>query len=338
MEITPSILINFLNRFSGKRILVLGGLMVDHYIFGEATRISPEAPVPIVNVHHTERRLGGAANTIHNIISQGGIVDAVGIVGDDDEGKWLIDNLKMKGVDVTGIIRDKKRPTTSKTRVMVGQHQIVRFDNESTDEIDDDIEQMILDLIEEKINYIDCITISDYDKGLITKNLINSLVEIADERGKIIVVDPKVRHHLDYKGVTILKTNVRNAMVATGLSASCIKEISEIGKFLLMKLQTKGVIVTLGRDGMIVIDDDSHVVHIPALAKQVYDVTGAGDVVTSTLSLAISAGATLKEAAVLGSVAAAIKVGKIGTATVTREEIKALLNSIHDSVIIKDVQ
>jgi D-beta-D-heptose 7-phosphate kinase/D-beta-D-heptose 1-phosphate adenosyltransferase len=337
IEIKPSRLVGFIERFFGQRVLVLGDFMVDRYIFGEATRISPEAPVPVVNVHRIEHRLGGAANTIHNIVSQGGAVNAIGIVGEDDEGKWLVNNLRRIGVDVAGIVIDKDRPTTCKTRVMVGHHQIVRFDYEITDEINESTEQRILDFIKKKIDYVDCLAISDYDKGLITTKLIKSLVKMASKKGKLIIVDPKIRHHLDYRGITILKTNIYNASIVTGISPSNIENIAEIGSFLLKNLRSKGVIVTCGKDGMIVLDDNSHVIHIPAFAKQVYDVTGAGDVVTATLTLALSAGATLKDAALLSSVAAVIKVGKVGTASVTSKEIKELLDSMNNPLTIYDV-
>ncbi|RKY83133.1 D-glycero-beta-D-manno-heptose-7-phosphate kinase [candidate division KSB1 bacterium] len=328
--------IEHLDNFSGKKILVIGDLMVDQYIFGEATRLSPEAPVPVVDVESVEYRLGGAANTINNIVSLGGKVYAVGVIGGDENGRWLIKELRRKGVTVSDIVVDPQRPTTTKTRVMAGHHQIVRFDRESKEEINPSLTDKIVHSLKDRINNVDCIAISDYDKGLINVKLINSVVKLSHKFNKPIVVDPKVKHHLQYHGVTIVKTNTKNASTATCMAIMDEKSLLDVGFKLLDNLRSDAIIITQGKDGMTIFKrcqkKATDVIHMPAFAREVYDVTGAGDVVTAVLALALSAGASIEEAAFLSNVAAGIKVRKIGTNVVRKDELRTFLSSLNPRI------
>ncbi|MHA1833302.1 MAG: D-glycero-beta-D-manno-heptose-7-phosphate kinase [Candidatus Baldrarchaeia archaeon] len=322
-------------------ILVIGDLMIDQYIFGKAYRLSPEAPVPIIDVDSVEYRLGGAANTINNVVSLGGKAFAVGVIGNDENGKWLINELKNKGVTVSDIVIDPQRPTTIKARVMVDHHQIVRFDRESREEIDHFLTNKIIHSIENRISNVKCIAISDYDKGLISVKLIDSIITLARKFNKKVVVDPKIKHHLNYRGATIIKTNMKNAGIVTEGIITDEKTLYNAGLKLLDVLQVDAVIITQGKDGMTLFKHSPKraidVIHMPAFASEVYDVTGAGDVVTAILALALSAGASIEEAAFLSNVAAGIKVGKIGTDAVRREELKSFLSSINPHIIERTI-
>lgn len=326
-------LVDAIEQFKGKRFFVLGDLMVDHYVFGEANRLSPEAPVPVVDVISEAFKPGGAANVINNILSLGGEVSAIGIVGDDKNGARLINKIKNQGGDVTGIITDKNRPTTTKMRILIGHHQLVRVDYESREEVDTKYTDKILDYMRENMDEVECIVVSDYDKGIMTTSLIKELINLKKEKGKKIIVDPKIKHFLDYKGVSIIKSNVNNVRKVLGMTLKDEISIREIVIKILTQFECDAVIITLGKDGMSLLEKNGHYVHIPALARAVYDITGAGDTVTAALALSMSTNASMVEAAMISNVAAGIKVGKIGTAVVTRDEIVAQLNSMDPSLL-----
>jgi len=327
---------DLLDKFSGRKILVLGDFMMDQYIFGTVQRISPEAPVPIVDVELIENRLGGAANTVNNVISLGGQAIATGVVGNDDKGKWIINELSGKGVDVSGIFIDPKRPTTTKTRVMVGSHQIVRYDIESAKEIDPSLSEEIIHFLEGCISKVDCVAVSDYDKGVLSLDLISVLINLVQKYGKKIVVDPKIRHHLDYRNVNILKTNLKNASETLKIKINDQLSLKKAGLTLLEKIRSDVVIITQGKEGMTVfkknLGGSIDVIYMPAFAREVFDVTGAGDSVTATLALSLSAGSSIEEAAFLSNAVAGVKVSKIGTASVTIPEVKRLLRSINPHI------
>jgi D-beta-D-heptose 7-phosphate kinase/D-beta-D-heptose 1-phosphate adenosyltransferase len=321
-------LIKTIERFNSVKILVLGDLMVDHYVFGETTRISPEAPVPVVDVISETFKLGGSANVANNILSLGGTVFPTGIVGADKNGSWLINEFKTHGGDVSGIIVDNNRPTTTKMRILVGHHQLLRVDYESREAVDSAYANQILNYIRNNINDIDCIVISDYDKGLITKNIIEALVNLKQEKGTKIIVDPKIEHFLDYKGVSIIKTNINNARKVLKMKVKDETGIRRIASKLLAEFECDTVIITLGKDGLSLLKEDGQYVHIPALARAVYDITGAGDTVTAALALSTSTNASIVESALISNVAAAIKVGKVGTSIVTQDELVSQLHSL----------
>jgi D-beta-D-heptose 7-phosphate kinase/D-beta-D-heptose 1-phosphate adenosyltransferase len=326
-------LIQTIEQFINVKVLVVGDLMVDHYVFGETTRVSPEAPVPVVDVTSETFKLGGSANVANNILSLGGKVFPTGVVGTDENGSWLINEFASCGSDTSGILTDNTRPTTRKMRILVGHHQLLRIDYESREEVDSSYTDQIVTYIQNHMDDVTCIAISDYDKGLITKNLIEALVEIKQKKGIKIIVDPKLQHFLDYKGVSIIKTNINNASKVLKMKVKKETDIRQMASTLLTHFECDTVIITLGKDGLSLLKKDGDYVHIPALARAVYDITGAGDTVTATLALATSTNLSIIEAALISNVAAAIKVGKVGTSIVTQDELITRLQSLDSSLL-----
>lgn len=314
-------------NFDKTCVLVVGDLMLDKFITGTVSRISPEAPVPVVDVTSEIFRLGGAANAINNIIVLGGNVIAAGIVGDDWYGRRLVELLKQERVNTECIIVSKERPTTVKTRVVVGQHQIVRIDREKRDAINYECTKTILDFLNKKIDNIDTLLISDYDKGVVTNRLLEGLIPLGKKFGKPIVASPKVEHFLDYKGVTIVITNVEKASTVTGISQINETSIRNMGQWLLTHLECEHVLITRGKDGMSLFEKSGSVTHIPAVVKEVRNATGAGDTVASLIALSLASDSiNMVDSAILANIAAGMVVEKSGTAAVTRDELKRQIN------------
>jgi D-beta-D-heptose 7-phosphate kinase/D-beta-D-heptose 1-phosphate adenosyltransferase len=307
-------------RFKQTGILVIGDLMVDRYIWGKVRRISPEAPVPVVEVTSEDLLLGGAANVAHNILSLGGRVYVAGTVGTDYMGKILIDRFRESGIGTDGIVIDKDRPTTVKTRVIAHSQQVVRFDKEMKSDIGPATLSLIVDYVKICLPEIKGIIISDYCKGLITKALIKRILDLTDSK-KIVSVDPKIGHFNFYNGVSLITPNVNEASFGSGIDIVDRKTLISAGETLLKKLRCKAVILTRGDEGMSLFEKSGKVTHIPTCAREVYDVSGAGDTVIAAITLSHSAGATLREAAIIGNHAAGVVVGKVGTAVATQEEI-----------------
>lgn len=317
-------------RFESARILAIGDVMLDRFILGTVSRISPEAPVPVVDLTSETFKPGGAANAINNIRALGGEVIAVGIIGDDVSGKKLIDLLKQSGINTEGIIVIQNRPTIVKTRIIAGQQQIVRIDREKRDCLDNEWVQKILGFVNTKIDDIDAILISDYDKGVITNKLLEDIIPLAKKYNKPVIVDPKVEHFLDYKGVTIVTPNIKEASAATGISPINETSIRNMGQWLLTQLECDTVLITRGKNGMSLFEKDGDVTHIPTVAREVFDVTGAGDTVTGVVALCLAVGAVMADAAIIANTAAGIVVGKLGTATATKEELKHQLDILKE--------
>lgn len=316
----------YVDRLEGHRVLVVGDLMLDHYIWGSVQRISPEAPVPVVNVLRESVLLGGAGNVLHNILTLGGRGLLCGVVGADDAGRWLSEDLKAKGVEIGGIVVEDERPTTQKTRIIAHQQQIVRYDHEKKSEISSKTEKKFIQFINEQIYHIDCMVISDYAKGVITKGLLRTILPLALRRGIPVVVDPKVHHFSLYKKVTVVTPNHLEASQASGIEIVDEATLRQAGKVLLKKLGCRAVLITRGEQGMSLFDKSGEITHIPTEARQVFDVTGAGDTVVSTLSLAISAGAPLPAAARLANHAAGVVVGMVGTTAIERAMLERALS------------
>jgi len=308
------------NKFSNTGILVVGDLMVDQYIYGKVKRISPEAPVPVVEVNKETLLLGGAANVAHNVQSLGGKVFIAGTIGRDDIGKILTNKFREIGFNTDGIVVDGKRPTTVKTRVIAHSQQVVRFDREIKSDISRSTMSLILDYIKSCLPQIKGIIISDYCKGLITKGLIKKIIELAGPR-RFVTVDPKIGHFNYYKGVSLITPNINEASFGTGIDINDEKTLLEAGKLLLKKLQCKAVMITRGDEGMSLFEKNGKVSHIPTCAQEVYDVSGAGDTVIATLTLSHASGATLKDSAIIANHAAGVVVTKVGTAVVTQRDI-----------------
>lgn len=317
--------VSILNNFKKQRILVIGDLMLDHFIWGRVSRISPEAPVPVVKVVSENMMLGGAANVANNINSLNSHVLLCGVVGDDEGGKAFVNELKKKNMSADALIIDKKRPTIIKTRIIAHHQQVVRFDRESDDYLNLDTAKKILDYVKRKINGIDALVISDYAKGIVSRELVEEIVAVAKKKNKIVAVDPKVSHFDFYKSVTVVTPNNDEASRASGIDIKDDASLLRAGEILLNKLGSDAVLITRGEHGMSLFEKDGSITHIPTVAQEVYDVTGAGDTVISVFTLALAAGASLKEAAVISNFAAGIVVGKVGTATVAPEELKSAL-------------
>ena len=311
---------NLFKKFSKTGILVIGDLMIDHYVWGKVRRISPEAPVPVVEVTEEETLLGGAANVANNVLSLGGKVFIAGAIGMDDKGKILINKLEEKGFGTDGVIIDGNRSTTVKTRVIAHSQQVVRFDREVKSDIGKSTISSILAYVKNCLPDIKGIIISDYSKGLITKTLIKKLVELTESK-VFISVDPKIGHFDYYKGVDLITPNTGEASFGSGIAIKDDETLAAAGDILLKKLQCKAVIITRGDEGMTLFEKNGHITSIPTCAREVYEVSGAGDTVIATLTLSHSAGAELKEAANIANHAAGVVVGKVGTAVATQQEI-----------------
>lgn len=307
-------------RFRKTGILVIGDLMVDQYIWGKVRRISPEAPVPVVEVTQENFLLGGAANVAHNVHSLGGKVFIAGTVGQDETGKMLINMLAEKGFNAEGIIIDGSRPTTVKTRVLAHSQQVVRFDREEKSDIGRSTMSLLIEYIKSCLPEIKGIIISDYCKGLITKALIRQINTLATSR-IFVAVDPKIGHFDYYRGVDLITPNLNEASFGSGIDIRDDESLTAAGRILLRKLQCRAIIITKGEEGMTLFEKNGKVTPIPTCAREVYDVSGAGDTVIAALTLSHSAGIPLKKAADIANHAAGVVVGKIGTAVATPEEI-----------------
>jgi len=301
------------------KVLVVGDLMIDEYIWGGVTRVSPEAPVPIVGVTNETLRLGGAANVANNIISLGGKVQVCGLLGDDQMGRWIKSDLKAKKIGVRGIITSSGRPTTVKTRVIAHDQQVVRVDKEVTTPLDRADEELILGSAQSFLGECGCVVVSDYAKGVITPTLMQQLVEMAREYSVPVAVDPKISQFSIYKGVTVLTPNLFEAAAGAGLVIDSMDALVEAGRRIIDKLECEYLIITRGDQGMTLFSGKEDFVHIEAYSRHVYDVTGAGDTVISTLALALASGLSMLEGAGLANVAAGVVVGEVGTVPISSE-------------------
>ena len=302
-------------KFKGRRVLVLGDLMLDRYIWGDVSRISPEAPVPVVEVRKSTSSLGGAGNVSQNLESLGGAPLLVGVVGDDEEGAWI----KRHVGEGRGIIIDEGRPTTVKMRIIAHHQQVVRVDQEKRKPISPAAEEKIVRFIE-KEDYAG-IVISDYNKGVVIRTLMERVLPFALKKKIPVFVDPKVENFALFKPVTFVSPNHHEAERIVHHPCHSDADIERAGREIMKRTASRYLIIKRGEQGMSVFEADKKVVHIPTLAREVFDVTGAGDTVIATAALALLAGATIGEAALLANAAAGVVVGKIGTAVCTPEEL-----------------
>lgn len=320
-------LLKYLDSLKDSTLLVVGDIMLDHFIWGRVTRISPEAPVPVVDIQNESIMLGGAANVLNNITSLGGKAIICGVVGNDEMGKKIVHELRLQNVDIEGLVVEASRPTTIKTRVIAHSQQVVRFDRESRGDISSESQKLILGYVKRNIRSISGIIVSDYSKGVVTKALVAGLVKAARETGIPVAVDPKVNHFDYYKGVTVVTPNNLEASQASGIDIVDDLTLASAGRKLLNKLKNDSVLITRGEHGMSLFRREEAPVHIPTVAKEVYDVTGAGDTVIAVFMLALAAGAPMDEAAMIANHAAGIVVGEIGTATVKLEQLKKAIKN-----------
>jgi len=315
------------NRFSDVRVLVLGDIMLDRYLWGEVERISPEAPVPIVSVTRETANLGGAANVAANVAALGGKSLLLGVVGDDPFAEQFKTVMEQNGLYETELVIDPRRPTTVKSRIVAGSQQVVRIDREITDEISPEITARFLATVERELPNLDSIIISDYGKGVITYQLLSGLISMANKAGKFIAVDPKEVHFKNYRNVSVITPNHHEAGFISGKRITSDKILEQVGWLLLDELNLESLLITRGEKGMTLFEKDRTRTDIPVEAKTVFDVTGAGDTVIASLTVAKSAGANMREAAFIANVAAGLAVARFGTARITRNELIEALNN-----------
>lgn len=313
-------------NFSGKRILALGDVMLDEFIFGRVRRISPEAPVPVVEVSRQTLALGGAGNVVSNLVALGASPVPVGIVGEDADADRLRAAFEKLGVPTACLITDGSRPTTLKTRIIAHNQQVVRADRESRAAASEAIEDRLIAAFQQQLETADAVVVSDYNKGLLTPRVLAQTLAAARQRDLVVCLDPKLRNLAAYQPVTVITPNHQEASEATGIEIDDEASLLAAGRQILDSLACRAALITRGEEGMTLFaarEEGGAVTHIPAAAREVYDVTGAGDTVIATLTLALSSGASIVEAAVLANHAAGVVVGKLGTATVTRDELLA---------------
>ena len=311
----------YIQRFPQASVLVIGDLILDHYVWGRVSRISPEAPVPVVHVESESLKLGGAAIVFIIILALGGLAFLWGVFGAFVCVRLLFKLLGGRRQGRGGVVIDQDRPTTRKTRVVAHNQQIVRYDIERRTELKPTLLRRILRYVESRLKDLSCLVVSDYAKGVVTPSLMSELTRLAGQRRIPIVVDPKVEHFGYYKGVTVVTPNHLEATQAAGVHGDDDQTINEAGAIIRQRLGCQTVLITRGEKGMSLYEGNGVHWHIPTRARQVYDVTGAGDTVVGTLAQAQSTGARLREAAVLANQAAGVVVGMVGTATVTATQL-----------------
>jgi D-glycero-beta-D-manno-heptose-7-phosphate kinase len=308
-----------LAAMSGVRVLVVGDLMLDRYLIGSVERISPEAPVPVVRVREERWAVGGAANVAANVLALGASCEVVGCVGEDEGGKVLRRTLREMGGGISGVVTDSSRPTTTKTRVLARSQQVVRFDSEEDVDVTGAVAGALEEAVASAVDRCDVLVLEDYNKGVLVPGLIRSSLEGAGARGLSTVVDPKRRNFFQYRGVTVFKPNAKELEEALGepLHPDDPDWMEETRR----RLDCRALLLTLGERGMSLTEGGEEPLRIPAVARSVYDVSGAGDTVTAVTACVLAVGGSLREAAVLSNHAAAIEVGKAGVATVTALEL-----------------
>ena len=312
-----------IDTFASRRVTVFGDVMLDRFMIGRVARISPEAPVPVVVFDHEEVRLGGAANVANNLRALGGHVDLIGVIGEDDSAAQLKGELAAKGIAATGLIVDPQRRTTTKMRVVTSRNQQVsRIDFESDHDIGAEIEEALERQVNARARSAQVMLVSDYQKGVVTRRSMAQLLSFAHANGSPVIVDPKVPHIDYYAGATLVTPNHVEAESATNSRISSNEDARKAAITLRQRLGVESVLITRGEHGMW-LDHAGTDGYLPASAREVADVTGAGDTVIATLALAIAAGGTMFEAARLANEAASIVVGKFGAATVAPEELKS---------------
>lgn len=315
-----------LAQIVGRRVLVLGDLMLDEFLWGRARRIAPEAPVPVVEIERETLHLGGAANVAANLADLGAKPSIVGVVGDDPGAQRLSEELEKSGIIAT-LVSDSTRPTTIKTRIIAHSQHVVRADREKKQAVDAQIEQAVADRFLKLLPEAEAVVVSDYQKGVITPSLLQKLLPEVARMGIKTCIDPKLRDFTPYTPATIITPNLHEAEIAVGFVIDSTDALLRAGRLLRERLGGVSLLVTRGEEGMTLFEE--HVTDVPAVAREVYDVTGAGDTVVATLAAALASGAEMIEAAALASHAAGIVVGKVGTATARPEEILASVKSYH---------
>lgn len=318
------------NNFIGKRIAIVGDMMLDSYYQGFVSRISPEAPVPVVEVEDEFSRFGGGLNVANNIKTLGGIPLPIGIIGKDNEGKLLKILMEEAGISYSGIIIDKNRPTTAKTRVIANSQHVVRIDKEKTHPISGLAEKKIINLLLKQIKKLDAIILQDYNKGVLTKNLIEKIIGLANANKVIVTVDPKFNNFFSYQNVTVFKPNRKETEDAFGIKIKSQAEITSAGNKLLQELNCKYALLTLGEGGIALFEKTKLERRVPTKARKVADVSGAGDTVISTLTMALTAGADIYDAAYLANYAGGLVCQEVGIVPI---DLNVLFSAVKEELL-----
>lgn len=327
-------LIQTISRFKNKKVLIIGDVGLDEYVMGEVRRISPEAPVPVLEVNEEDKRLGLAANVAQNVSSLGGIPLLVGVVGHDAGGTTLQEICQRSRVSWDHMVYSERRPTTRKTRIMTGPHHIVRVDYEMRNYLSAETEAKVLKRIQDLIASTDVVILQDYAKGVISENLVKETVKICKAHHKRLLVDPSRSNPAEfYAGVDLIKPNYVEAVAISGLKFDELREnpdkVLEVGRALQKKIGAKEVVLTRGKDGMTIFSGDV-VNEVPTFARKVFDVTGAGDTVIAALSLGVAAGLPLVQSCTLANFAAGVVVGKVGCVPCEIPELQEYIHSVHE--------
>lgn len=317
-----------ISSFQRIKVLVIGDLMIDEYLWGEVDRISPEAPVPIVTVKKESNTMGGAGNVINNLVAMGARVSVIGTAGTGTAGKTLLEQFQKLGVETRGIVVEKDRPTTKKTRIIASNQQVLRIDRETKKEISQKTFNRLAAYMDKAVPEMDLVIISDYDKGLVTREVIRHLTAITAVHNILTLADPKGLDYSKYKNVSLLTPNQKEAGQAAGMTVETEEDLIRAGRCIMKKVGLERLIITCGKDGMLLFDNALPHHRIKSEAQQVFDVSGAGDTVIATLGLALASRATFVESAMAANAAAGIVVAKVGTATATRKELRCAIKAM----------
>ncbi len=322
----------YCGKIERKKILVVGDLMVDEYIWGNVRRISPEAPVPVVWVKNETTRLGGAGNVVNNLRSLDAEVVVAGVVGEDELGRRLIRYLAEEKDDTSGIIQSPEHQTIRKTRIVAHNQQVVRVDRETIRPISASLESRLIDFCRRMIKSVDAVIISDYDKGVVTRDVAGEVIRQSRKSNVLCTVDPKVGNIDNYRNCSVITPNHHEALQIAGITGTDENAIAEAGAAILKRVRPDALLITCGELGMALFEkpDSMTMEMIETVAQGVYDVTGAGDTAISALTLAMAAGIPLRESAIFANFAAGVVVGKFGTATTTLSEIDKAMKRFSD--------
>jgi D-beta-D-heptose 7-phosphate kinase/D-beta-D-heptose 1-phosphate adenosyltransferase len=329
-------------KFRQRNVLVIGDLMVDEYLWGNVDRISPEAPVQVVDIEKDEYTLGGAGNVVKNLVSLKANVYVASVIDDKEYGSLILRELNKLGVFLGGLFKDSNRISSKKTRIIssANNQQILRVDRETRSPIGKNDEKKIINFVKANIDKFEVIIISDYMKGVLTRKVLKNIIRIARRCYKPTIVDPKGEDYRKYQRSTIITPNKKEAEAASKLPIENEDDLRKIGRKLLEEIKTDAILITRGKEGMSLFENEGKIINIPTRAKEVYDIAGAGDTVVSVLGLGIASGLTFKNSAEIANIAAGIVVGKVGTATVTGQEIFEYYNqqSAHFSDKLKEIE
>ncbi|MDT5061309.1 MAG: D-glycero-beta-D-manno-heptose-7-phosphate kinase [Acidobacteriota bacterium] len=330
-QITQQRADELLRRASERFIVVYGDVMLDEFVWGDVTRISPEAPVPVVDIRRESVHLGGAANVLANAVALGARASVVGVVGNDRAGEQLRAKLKETGLPdaVDTLIVDESRPTTLKTRIIAHSQTVVRADRERRTPVDVETEARIIEVLKEAIKETDAFVVSDYDKGAVTPRILSEILPLVYKRKVPVLIDPKIRNFDAYRPATLVTPNHHEALRLTNTEDHSDEALKRAAHLIRERLGCESVLITRGERGMMLLESYHEPVYVETVAREIYDVTGAGDTVIATLAAALAAGASMLEAAILANHAAGIVVAKVGTATASAEE---LINSIQREI------